>query len=225
MKPEFSPLGAQAQRPGESALGVRIRGRTRRTGVGLVVIGLHLIGGLAWWAVGRSVQTVRLAAEAPRVTVSLQVMAEPANATVKPNGDPRPARSAPPTWRPSNPIAPDGPVTLVPLPASGRTPSPAESLPPSPPLNLTLPRQALAPPNFADKSVFQGRLPATVEQQIAAAVGESGPWTEERIDINHIRMRRGNTCIHLERSATAQRFPFDESSSRTPWRASTSRCQ
>jgi hypothetical protein len=92
----------------------------------------------------------------------------------------------------------------------------------APALDLTLSRKALtemAPPSFADKSPFHGRLPATVEQQVALAFSERGPWTEERVDINHIRFRRGNTCILMERSQAAQIFAFDESASRIPWRA------
>ena len=69
-----------------------------------------------------------------------------------------------------------------------------------------------------------GRLPATVERQIAGAAAEAGPWTEERIDLDHIRLRRGNTCIVLSRPEIAKMDPFSDSARRMPWAASFSRC-
>jgi hypothetical protein len=94
-------------------------------------------------------------------------------------------------------------------------------------LNLNLPRKALAntaPPSAAALSPFHGRLPATVEQIIASAAAESGPWTEERIDNDHIRLRRGNTCVLMERPEAAAIDPFSDAARRMPWRASVTRC-
>ena len=88
-------------------------------------------------------------------------------------------------------------------------------------------RQALttlAAPGFAAQSQFHGRLPPTVERQVAAAFAESGPWTEERLDNDHIRFRRGTTCVVAERPRAAQLDPFSEASNRMPWRFSTSKC-
>ena len=93
----------------------------------------------------------------------------------------------------------------------------------TPALNLNLsPRTitSVAPPSFAEQSPFHGRLPTTVERQIATAAAEAGPWTEERIDYDHIRFRRGNTCVTLQRPRAASIDPFSEAASRIPLRAS-----
>jgi hypothetical protein len=64
----------------------------------------------------------------------------------------------------------------------------------------------------------------TVERQIAAAAAESGPWTEERIDNDHVRLRRGTTCVMMERPQAAIIDPFSDASRRMPWKASVSQC-
>ena len=110
------------------------------------------------------------------------------------------------------------------------TPGSAEALTPTAPatsatsaLNLTLSRKdiaSVAPRSFADLSPFHGRLPKTVERQIANAAAQSGPWVEERIDNDRIRLRRGNTCVMMERPRAASLDPMNEASGRMPWRAS-----
>lgn len=89
-------------------------------------------------------------------------------------------------------------------------------------LNLPLSREALKSiaPGLAARSPFQGRLPVTVERRIAEAAAETGPWTEERIDLDHIRLRRGTTCVILSRSQIANIDPFSDSIRRLPWAAS-----
>lgn len=77
-----------------------------------------------------------------------------------------------------------------------------------------------APRSFAEQSPFRGRLPKTVERQIASAAAETGPWTEERLDNDRIRMRRGNTCIMVQRPRAASIDPFSEAAGRIPWRSS-----
>jgi hypothetical protein len=87
-------------------------------------------------------------------------------------------------------------------------------------LNLTLSPEALkslAAPGLASKSPFHGRLPATMESKIAEAAAETGPWTEEVIDHDHIRYRRGTTCITSERPEIAKIDPFSNWARNVPW--------
>ena len=107
--------------------------------------------------------------------------------------------------------------------ASAEPPTPAASG-----LNLVLSGKALsslAAPGLAARSAFQGRLPATVERQIADAFAQTGPWTEERLDIDHIRYRRGNTCITMSRPKAAMVDPFSDSIRRLPWFAEMYSCK
>jgi hypothetical protein len=91
-----------------------------------------------------------------------------------------------------------------------------------PSLNLTLSREALKSlaPGLAARSPFQGSLPATVGRGISQAAAETGSWTEERVDIDRIRLRRGTTCVTLSRPQIAKIDPFSDSSQRLPWAAS-----
>lgn len=101
--------------------------------------------------------------------------------------------------------------------ASEETPKPTGAA-----LNLTLSRESLKSlgPSAAAKSPFEGSVPLTVERRIADAAAETGPWTEERIDIDHVRMRRGTTCVILSRPQIAKIDPFSDASKRVPWGAS-----
>jgi hypothetical protein len=101
--------------------------------------------------------------------------------------------------------------------ASEETPKPTGAA-----LNLTLSRESLRSlgPSAAAKSPFEGSVPLTVERRIADAAAETGPWTEERIDIDHVRMRRGTTCVILSRPQIAKIDPFSDASKRVPWGAS-----
>jgi hypothetical protein len=86
-------------------------------------------------------------------------------------------------------------------------------------LNLTLSREALKslPPSLAASSPFHGRLPATMESKIAEVAAETGPWTEEVIDHDHVRYRRGTTCIISERPEIAKIDPFSNWARNVPW--------
>jgi hypothetical protein len=88
-------------------------------------------------------------------------------------------------------------------------------------LNLTLSREALKslPPSLAASSPFHGRLPATMESKIAEAAAATGPWTEERLDNDHIRLRRGATCVTLTRPEIAKIDPFSNWARNVPWAA------
>jgi len=88
-------------------------------------------------------------------------------------------------------------------------------------LNLTLSREALKSltPGLAASSPFQGRLPVTIEGKIAEAAAATGPWTEERLDNDRIRFRRGTTCVTFSRPEITKIDPFSESINRQPWNA------
>lgn len=201
--------------------------RVRRTGVGLAVVGLHALGVLTWWTVGHDMHLDHRMAVAPPITIWLPTLAapliEPAKQRPKPSATgPAPAAAAAAAVA----AAPSFGVAAA-MPSAERAAGAETQTAPAPPLNLTLSRQALAPlvaPSFADRSPFHGRLPATVERQIAAAAAETGPWTEERVDNDHFRLRRGSTCIMMERPQAAILDPFSDASRRMPWRASVSRC-
>ncbi len=75
----------------------------------------------------------------------------------------------------------------------------------------------LAAPSLADQFPFHGRLPATIEQQIAGAAAGSGRWTEEIVDSDHARYRCGNTCAMTERPYAAKIDPFRDSMQRMAW--------
>jgi hypothetical protein len=200
----------------------------RRLGAGLVVVGLHLAGLLAWWTQGyemrlaeKPVQLVPIAIWLPPLSVPFteREKALVPKKTVAPERTHSGASALPSATAATQTKTADDAVVHAPGDQGAVALAPAAS---APALDLTLSRKALtalAPRSFADKSPFHGRLPATVEQQVSLAFSERGPWTEERVDINHIRFRRGNTCIMMERSQAAQLFPFEESASRIPWRA------
>jgi hypothetical protein len=88
-------------------------------------------------------------------------------------------------------------------------------------LNLTLSREALksVAPGLAARSPFQGRLPATMESKIAEAAAETGPWTEERLDNDHVRFRRGTTCVTFSRPEIAKIDAISDWVRNIPWAA------
>lgn len=137
-----------------------------------------------------------------------QPQAEPAAApprTVKPAASPQ--RSPAPT----SPL-PDAPAALPaePAPAAITRPAapPAEPAAPAPPLNLALPRGASAPwrgmrnPAFEDPRSQTAR--ASFESRLRTAMGGDGVWVEERVDLDHVRFRRGNDCVQMTRSRAGQ---------------------
>lgn len=212
-----------------------VRFRARKVGVGAVVVGLHLVGLLTWWTVDRGMQPPRKASVPDAVAVwlpafspvrTLPTTLQKRQQQSGSSDSPRPAdRAVPPLakW-----------VASVELPASAaQVQSAAEGVTAQPPmapasaLNLKLSGKTLSTlstPGFAAQSPFQGRLPATVERRVAQAFAETGPWTEERIDNDHVRFRRGTTCVTMSRPQSAIIDPFSEASGRLPWRASVSDC-
>jgi len=213
-------------------MGVSLLRRGRQAGVGLVVVGVHLMGLLAWWTMGSAMRAYPSPVLAPSVAVWLPAL--PALSTeyakrlrAEPTPPPDRLRRADTTQH-SRAAGLALPAENSSVAAPSAESASAEVQPsPAPALNLTLSRQALATlaaPSFADRSPFHGRLPMTVERQIAAAAAESGPWTEERIDNDHFRLRRGTTCVMMERPRAAILDPFNEAAQRLPWRASGSKC-
>ncbi len=195
-----------------------------RVVVGMAVMGAHLVGVVAWWTLGHDMPLARSGGALAPLTVWLPQLQAPTLQRTAPaqslrqerrrtGGGVDQERVNESAVQPSAAPSAEGAVT--------------EAEPPPSALNLNLPRNALttlAPPSAAALSPFHGRLPATVEQIIANAAAESGPWTEERIDNDHIRLRRGNTCVLMERPRAAALDPFSDAARRMPWRASVSRC-
>jgi hypothetical protein len=209
-----------------------VRRRTSQASVGLVVIGLHLAGVLVWWTAGQhsSMRMTRVETRLPSISVSLAVLAKPDTEQAR-----RPQRLQDPiatTRQRATKVAAEPSYTAdtaTPPTASGMSLPSGESAPTeaqtpgAPALNLNLSRKDIsstAPRSFAEQSPFRGRLPKTVERQIASAAAETGPWTEERIDNDRIRFRRGNTCYMVQRPRAASIDPFSEAAGRIPWRRS-----
>jgi hypothetical protein len=191
-------------------------------------VGLHLAGLLAWWTQGYEMRLAQKPAEIASIAVWLPQLStpfterekkldrKPTAAPERPQSDARALHSATAATQTQ---ASDDAAVHVPLAQGSVALAPTA---PASALDLTLTRKALSAlvqPGFAEKAQFHKRLPATVEQQVASAFIDRGPWTEERIDLNHIRLRRGNTCIVMERPEAAQLFSFEDSAQRSPWRA------
>lgn len=194
---------------------------------------MHVAGVLVWWANQHSMQLASGKPRLPTITVWLTAPALPEAAQTRIPQRPQDRAGATGQRKDSKPSTlqqiPDvkaaGTSTNPILPAA--TSGSAEALAPAAPatsaLNLTLSRKdiaSVAPRSFADLSPFHGRLPKTVERQIANATAQAGPWVEERIDNDRIRLRRGNTCVMMERPRAASLDPMNEASGRMPWRAS-----
>lgn len=200
----------------------------RQGGMAVVVVSLHLLGVLAWWTVRHEVPPSRRSSEPASITVLLpSLMAEDVSRKkLTPERPDRRARANMQSNTASMSLSVPTIDSVVAVPAqsaSAEPPTPAAS-----DLNLILARKALsslAAPGLAARTPFQGRLPATVESQIAAAAAETGPWTEERLDIDHIRYRRGNTCIMMTRPKAAMVDPFSDSIRRLPWLADKYSCK
>ena len=206
----------------------------RRVGVGVAVVGLHLLLVFAWWMFRPDMRPPRKDVDVASVTVWLRELPTLSTEPVKlerpqrvsaPDRSVRRDRDDPErnSAASSGPLTTDG-VAAMPAAdiASAAVPKRLGST-----LNLTLSREALkslAAPSLAARSPFQGRLPATVERKIAVATGETGSWTEERIDSDHIRLRRGTTCVMLSRPEIAKIDPFSDSIGRMPWDATVSQC-
>ena len=209
-----------------------IRQRSSQASVGLVVLGLQLAAVLAWWTATEhtSMRMVRVESRLASISVSLPALiALGTEQALRPRRvqGPTSATHQRDTAKPAGPSDAADPATEptasgVSMPSEPSSPAQAQT-PGTPALNLNLSRKDIAstaPRSFAEQSAFRGRLPKTVERQIASAAAETGPWTEERIDNDHIRFRRGNTCYMVQRPRAASLDPFSEAAGRLPWRSS-----
>jgi hypothetical protein len=213
---------------------VSARRRASQLSIGLVVMGLHLAGLVAWRTMERGMLWVRFGeTRLPSITVWLPALAKPAPQTSLQTHRPQPtpSRSDVPRTREDNKPATPQPTAdpATPAPLSAGIPLPTQTsgpigaqptVPVTPALNLTLSRKdiiSVAPRSFAEQSPFRGRLPKTVERQIANAAAETGPWTEERLDYDRIRFRRGNTCITWHRPNPASIDPLREAAGPPNW--------
>jgi hypothetical protein len=136
-------------------------------------------------------------------------------------------RIAPAQSTPATTTLPTAAPTPVPLQTAEATPAePQASAPPllsSPRLNLVLPsfaRAASAPWHRRPTPMDDPRAntpKATIESRLQAAMGGDGRWTEERIDNDHLRYRRGDRCVDVNRSRAEQLDPFQQGSNPKPW--------
>lgn len=210
--------------------GLTVR-RSSQASVGLFILGLHMAGMLAWWTTGRyNMRMVHLDRRLPTISVWLTALPVPNREQAR-----KPERAqdrtatagqrdtkvpAEPGYMTDTATAPTASGMPLPIEASGPTEAPTSGVPT---LNLNLSRKDIssaAPRSFAEQSPFRGRLPKTVERQIANAAAQTGPWTEERLDNDRIRFRRGNTCVTMQRPRAASIDPFSEAAGRIPWRSS-----
>lgn len=209
--------------------------RGRQLSVGLLVVGLHLVAVLAWWTLGRDQQSTRKSGELARITIWLPRPPELSTEQAKlvnrqqvPSSELLRRRDRDNTEHLSGAALTTAPTFDAALMPAAESAAAEVPMPPASALNLTLSRKALTSlvtPSIAAQSPFHGRLPATIERQIADAAGESGPWTDEIIDSDHVRLRRGTTCVMLERPRAVMLDPFSDASRSMPWLANISRCR
>jgi hypothetical protein len=202
--------------------GMLLRSRRRLVAI-FVALGVHL---LAWQMLGRARVAGDREPHVPeRPPMRLLWLALPDRNPEPTSKRPQPQLAAAPSRAPSANPVPTAPVPFEPQAItvpSAPTPPVAGSAPevaPAP-LNLTLPRGTSGPwrrqsPALEDARSNTAR--ATFESRIGAALAGNGKWTEERIDLDHIRFRRGNTCVTLQRSRAAQINPMARNAGDLPW--------
>lgn len=153
---------------------------------------------------------------------------------VRPPG-PAPTPAPVPAARLPRPAAQDdvaSAATLASPPSDALEPAPVDPSPPGatpPPQPLRLSLSSLSGAARRQPALDDPRANTPVSrfgERIANDLGRDGRWTEERMDADFVRLRRGNTCINLHRNRTAGRQPFDEGSVPTPWGATPAyRCE
>jgi hypothetical protein len=206
--------------------------RLRPGAAGLVLV-LHLVGAALLLRLGTWPDRTPVPAAGPPLLLWLLPAPDPLRgaAPVPATPAPRPAlaRRAPAAPAPRRPD--DDALQAISVPAAVDAPAPAppaaaaSATPPAPPpLNLALPRGRPAPwrernPALEDPRSNTPRF--TLEQRIAEAMGGDGEWVEEAIDADHRRIRRGRTCIYLQRPRAAQLDPFHPAHRELPWQAGT----
>jgi hypothetical protein len=180
-----------------------------------VLVGLlHLLAVLAIWKLPVWADRTAPAQDKPPLVVRLWFqVTKPAPANAAPANAapvrPAPRRTEPQaiTWPAPPSAAPTGPSSVPGAePAAPMASAPAVAASAAP-LNLALPRGASAPwrqrnPALDDPRSNTAKL--TMDQKLANAMGGDGSWAEERLDLDHIRYRRGDDCILVTRSRAGQ---------------------
>jgi hypothetical protein len=212
------------------------RPRHIRQGAALLVLGLHLLGIGLSLRLGAWADRTPPPQQAPLAVHLIQLPALPLPAVPEAAANkaqrrdaprPRPLLPAAPRQRPDDalqaitwPEVPNQPMAAAASAPEAGTPA-AVATAPRPALNLALPRGASAPwraarnPALDDPRSNLGKL--TLEQKLADAMGGDGQWVEEPIDADHRRLKRGNTCIDLQRPRAAQLDPFNPAYRALPW--------
>jgi hypothetical protein len=209
----------------------RFHSRGPRTGPAALVLALHVLAAALWLQLGAwRDRRPSAPTQAPLVVMLLPPFVPPAAPAPPRTRAPSP-RSRPP-GAPANAAAPR--ALLPPAARTGAVeaqpitlPSPARAAQAretghDPTLNLALPRAASAPWRQRNPALDDARsntAPSTLEQRVGDAMGGDGVWVEEAIDADHRRLRRGNTCVYLQRPRAAQIDPFTPGNRALPWQA------
>ncbi len=199
------------------------------------MLALHLLAAALWPQLGAWRDRHPAApAQPPLVVVLLPPSAPPPRVLTPPRSaathrPPRPPAAVAPDAQPRRP---DAAAVLTPggiEPQAVPVPSPAAAAAatarhsgPGAALNLALPRAASAPWRRRNPALDDPRsntAPSSLEQRLADAMGGDGAWVEEAIDADHRRLRRGNTCVYLQRPRAAQIDPFTPGNRALPWQA------
>ena len=206
------------------------RKATHRFGVGIVVTALHLLCVLVWWTMENRLRPIPKIVPTLPLTIWLMPISEQLRLVQS-------TQRTPPRFSDQfRHISKENlQVVVGQVPSTNTEPASsafATSIEPNSsqtPLNLNLSPKALKikpAPSAAAMSPFHAPLPKTVESQIALAFANSGPWVEERMDDDHIRMRRGDTCVTVTRSLAEGLDAFSDHARRIPWRTGTPyKCQ
>jgi hypothetical protein len=140
------------------------------------------------------------------VRLMLPPAAAPAAAPRQPAAPARalPARREPQAIALPAPVVEATQPPAPPAPAAVTAEVPASA---PPPLDLRLPRGASAPWRAHNPALDDPRAnsrQATLEENLAAAMGGDGRWVMERLDGDRIRYRRGNQCVEVQRTRAGQ---------------------
>lgn len=168
----------------------------------------------------------RTRTEEPRSTPSRSTQPSPASSVErKATSQPR-ARERMDQAEAVAPFTPSQPAAALEGggPVKSNEDMPPRGVPSRTPLDLTLPRGASAPWRRVNPALERADLERpsrTIEAVIAGGMGSGhGPWTEERVDADTVRLRRGEVCVLLKRSRIDNLDPYNASVSPKPWMVS-----
>jgi hypothetical protein len=141
-------------------------------------------------------------------------------AVTKPTSSASPATQIAPASPASIALSAPSQAALNEVPIASAAPAAPAAPEPPKPLNLSLSREAIrALPPASAPLLASTRLPLTAEQRMSKTLAASGngSWVEERLDMTHVRYRKGDLCITYTRQETAAVLPFVEYAQRLPW--------